>query len=456
MEFIQSALSLVVTLGILVTIHEYGHFWVARRCGVKVLRFSVGFGRPLFSWYDKQGTEFAIAAIPLGGYVKMLDEREGPVAPAEQEQAFNNRPVGQRIAIAAAGPIANFLFAIFAYWLMFMVGFNVLVPKIGAVVPDSPADQAGLVPGYELTAVEGRETPGWRAVSMELINRIGDTGNIRIEARPSQDRPAELFLLPVKDWLQQSDEKNLIGDLGLEPYRPSVPPVMGQIVDDSPAEQGGLQVGDRIVRVGDQTIQTWFDFVDVIKQAPEIPLLVTVERARESGGITQLELRLTPALHENEAGENVGRLGVGVAPFEYPPEMIRQVRHDPVQAFVSAVDQTGADTMMTLGAIKKMLVGLLSLDNLSGPITIAQVASASISSGAEDFLSFLALLSISLGVLNLLPIPVLDGGHILYYSLEALRGKPLPEKWQVVGLKIGLSLILTLMTVAIYNDFMRL
>lgn len=456
MEFIQSALSLVVTLGILVTIHEYGHFWVARRCGVKVLRFSVGFGRPLFSWYDKQGTEFAVAAIPLGGYVKMLDEREGPVAPAEQNQAFNNRPVGQRIAIAAAGPIANFLFAIVAYWLMFMLGFNVLVPKIGQVEAGSPADQAGLVPGYEVTAVEGRDTPGWRAVSMELINRIGDTGNIRVEARPGDSQPAELFLLPVENWLQQSEEKNLIGELGLTPFRPPVPAVMGQIVSDSPAEQGGLRVGDRIVSVEDQQVETWFDFVDIIKQAPETPLTVTVERKGENGGPQWVELRLTPALHENEAGEKVGRLGVGVAAFEYPPEMIRQVRHDPLQAFLSAVDQTGADTMMTLGAIKKMLIGLLSLDNLSGPITIAQVASASISSGAEDFLSFLALLSISLGVLNLLPIPVLDGGHILYYSLEALRGKPLPEKWQVVGLKIGLSLILTLMTVAIYNDFMRL
>ncbi|MDX1452038.1 MAG: RIP metalloprotease RseP [Oleiphilaceae bacterium] len=456
MEFIQSALSLIVTLGILVTIHEYGHFWVARRCGVKVLRFSVGFGKPLFSWYDKQGTEFAVAAIPLGGYVKMLDEREGSVPPEQLHMAFNNRPVGQRIAIAAAGPVANFLFAIVAYWLMFMIGFNVLVPKIGEVIADSPADQAGLVPGYEIVTVEGRDTPGWRAVSMELINRIGDSGNIRIEARPNDDRPAELFLLPVQSWLQNSEEKNLIGELGIKRYLPPVPAEMGQVLPDSPAEQGGLKPGDRVVMVGDQAINTWFDFVDVVKAAPEQRLNVTIERPNDNGGTDLIRLQLTPALHQGADGETYGRLGVGAAPFDYPPEMIRQVRHGPGQALLSAIDQTGADTMMTLNAIKKMLVGLLSLDNLSGPITIAQVASASISSGAEDFLSFLALLSISLGVLNLLPIPVLDGGHILYYSLEALRGKPLPEKWQVLGLKIGLCLILTLMTVAIYNDVMRL
>ncbi|MFT7185196.1 MAG: regulator of sigma E protease [Pseudohongiellaceae bacterium] len=475
MEVIQSVLSLLLTLGILVTIHEFGHFWVARRCGVKVLRFSVGFGKPIFSWSDKSGTEFVIAMIPLGGYVKMLDEREAPVEENLKPFAFNRKTVSQRIAIVAAGPIANFIFAIFAYWLMFLSGFNVLIPNIGSVESDSIAANAGLTSGYEITAVDDQETSGWRAVSMALINRIGDTGMLEVDAYknnaisldtanslPSfsasgqRDVLIEKFSLPIEKWLQNREPKELLSSLGIQPLRPVVPAIMGKVLKDSPAEQGGLLFGDHVIGVNDIKINAWHDFVEVVHASPEKEIQVDLVREDVNQQKHEIRLYLKPGIHQDELGNTYGRLGVSAKSFTYPSEMIREVSYGPFVAISYAAAQTWSDTKMSLNAIKKMVQGLISLENLSGPITIAQVASDSISSGAEEFLRFLALLSISLGILNLLPIPVLDGGHLLYYTFEALRGKPLSEKWQAFGLKIGVSFILMLMTVAFYNDVMRL
>jgi regulator of sigma E protease len=475
MDVIQSILSLLLTLGILVTIHEFGHFWVARRCGVKVLRFSVGFGRPIFSWCDKSGTEFVLALIPLGGYVKMLDEREGPVEESLKPFAFNRKKVSQRIAIVAAGPIANFIFAIFAYWLMFLLGFNVLIPNIGSVEAESIASRAGLTSGYEIIAVDGQETSGWRAVSMALINRIGDSGTLEINAQKEVSNLANLtndlrslnqaeqgqsqiekFSLPIEAWLVDLKPSQLLSSLGIQPLRPIVPTIMGTVQKNSPAEQGGLLPGDHVIRVNDRNIDAWQDFVEVVHASPEKEIQVDLIRKDLNQQPQEIRLSLKPGVYQDELGNTYGRLGVSAKPFTYPSEMIREVSYGPFVAMSYAAAQTWADTKMSLNAIKKMVQGLISLENLSGPITIAQVASDSISSGAEEFLRFLALLSISLGILNLLPIPVLDGGHLLYYTFEALRGKPLSEKWQTFGLKIGVSFILMLMTVAFYNDIMRL
>ena len=455
MDVLQSVLSLLLTLGILVTIHEFGHFWVARRCGVKVLRFSVGFGKPIFSWTDKLGTEFVLAMIPLGGYVKMLDEREAPVEESLKSYAFNRKKVSQRIAIVAAGPLANFIFAIFAYWLMFLSGFNVLIPNIGTVEADSIAAKSGLTAGYEITAVDGQETAGWRSVSMALINRIGDTGVLTINAHKDASSVSQ-FVLPIKDWLVDREPSDLLSSLGLIPLRPVVPAIMGGVQKGSPAEEGGLQPGDHIKRVNDLQIESWHEFVKVVQASPEKEIQVDLIREDSNHLQYSVRLNLKPGSHQNEAGDTYGRLGVGAKPFQYPSEMIREVSYGPLTAMSYAAAQTWADTKMSLNAIKKMVQGLISLENLSGPITIAQVASDSISSGAEEFLRFLALLSISLGILNLLPIPVLDGGHLLYYAFEGIRGKPLSEKWQTIGLKIGISFVLVLMTVAFYNDVMRL
>lgn len=449
MQIIETVLALALTLGILVTLHEYGHFWVARRCGVKVLRFSVGFGKPMFSWYDKHGTEFAIAAIPLGGYVKMLDEREGPVPEELRDQAFTSKPPGQRIAIAAAGPVANFIFAIFAYWLLSVVGVTHVAPIVGQIADESVAERVGLQEGMEIHAVDGHRVSSWRDVNMRILERTGEHGSISMEV--SEDGARGTVSGELSGWGLSDDTPNPLAEFGITPWRPAVPPVLGQISEGGRAEAAGLRPGDRIVAVNGEAIGSWFELVDFIRKAPEQTLQVTVER----NGSEQ-SLSVTPEARTEESGESIGFVGAGVEAISWPEEVLRDVSYGPIAAIPVALSETWADTRLTLVAIKKMVTGLLSPTNLSGPITIARVAEASVSSGFEDFVRFLAYLSVSLGILNLLPVPVLDGGHIVYYTIEALRGKPLSEQAQAFGLRIGMAMILTLMVFALYNDLMRL
>ncbi len=449
MQIIETVLALALTLGILVTLHEYGHFWVARRCGVKVLRFSVGFGKPMFSWYDKHGTEFAVAAIPLGGYVKMLDEREGPVPEELRDQAFTSKPPGQRIAIAAAGPVANFIFAIFAYWLLSVVGVTHVAPIVGQIADESVAERVGLQEGMEIHAVDGHRVSSWRDVNMRILERTGEHGSISMEV--SEDGARGTVSGELSGWGLSDDTPNPLAEFGITPWRPAVPPVLGQISEGGRAEAAGLQPGDRIVAVNGEAIGSWFELVDFIRNAPEQTLQVTVER----NGSEQ-SLSVTPEARTEESGESIGFVGAGVEAISWPEEVLRDVSYGPFAAIPVALSETWADTRLTLVAIKKMVTGLLSPTNLSGPITIARVAEASVSSGFEDFVRFLAYLSVSLGILNLLPVPVLDGGHIVYYTIEALRGKPLSEQAQAFGLRIGMAMILTLMVFALYNDLMRL
>jgi regulator of sigma E protease len=449
MQIIETVLALALTLGILVTLHEYGHFWVARRCGVKVLRFSVGFGKPMFSWYDKHGTEFAVAAIPLGGYVKMLDEREGPVPEELRDQAFTSKPPGQRIAIAAAGPVANFIFAIFAYWLLSVVGVTHVAPIVGQIADESVAERVGLQEGMEIHAVDGHRVSSWRDVNMRILERTGEHGSISMEV--SEDGARGTVSGELSGWGLSDDTPNPLAEFGITPWRPAVPPVLGQISEGGRAEAAGLRPGDRIVAVNGEAIGSWFELVDFIRNAPEQTLQVTVER----NGSEQ-SLSVTPEARTEESGESIGFVGAGVEAISWPEEVLRDVSYGPFAAIPVALSETWADTRLTLVAIKKMVTGLLSPTNLSGPITIARVAEASVSSGFEDFVRFLAYLSVSLGILNLLPVPVLDGGHIVYYTIEALRGKPLSEQAQAFGLRIGMAMILTLMVFALYNDLMRL
>ncbi|AKV97670.1 zinc metallopeptidase RseP [Marinobacter sp. CP1] len=449
MQIIETVLALALTLGILVTLHEYGHFWVARRCGVKVLRFSVGFGKPMFSWYDKHGTEFAVAAIPLGGYVKMLDEREGPVPEELRDQAFTSKPPGQRIAIAAAGPVANFIFAIFAYWLLSVVGVTHVAPIVGQIADESVAERVGLQEGMEIHAVDGHRVSSWRDVNMRILERTGEHGLISMEV--SEDGARGTVSGELSGWGLSDDTPNPLAEFGITPWRPAVPPVLGQISDGGRAQAAGLQPGDRIVAVDGEPISSWFELVEFIRNAPEQTLQVTIER----NGAEQ-SVSVTPEAKTQESGESIGFVGAGVEAISWPEEVLRDVSYGPFAAVPVALSETWADTRLTLVAIKKMVTGLLSPTNLSGPITIARVAEASVSSGFEDFVRFLAYLSVSLGILNLLPVPVLDGGHIVYYTIEALRGKPLSEQAQAFGLRIGMAMILTLMVFALYNDLMRL
>lgn len=451
MGVIQIILAAIVTIGVLVTIHEYGHFWVARRCGVKVLRFSVGFGKALYKWYDRHGTEFVIAAIPLGGYVKMLDEREGDVAPEEVQYAFNRQPVGKRIAVVVAGPAANFLFAIVAYWLMYVIGITTVVPVIGAVESGSIAARAGVEVNHEIVAVDNEETATWQAINIQMLGRIGDSGAVILRTRSIDNSLEREYQLQVKDWLAGVEQPDPIGSLGIEPYRPMIPARIGQILEQGAGERAGLKAQDKVLSVAGEPVAQWEDLVQQVKANPQRPIDMEIER---EGRV--LTLTVTPDAKVTEDNKVVGYLGVGAEPVPWPAELQRTISYSIFGAWVPAVKKTWDMSVLTLVSLKKMLVGLISIKNLSGPITIAKVAGDSIDRGVETFLNFLAYLSISLGLINILPIPVLDGGHLMYYLVELVRGRPVSEKVQMLGLRIGISIILALMMLALYNDLTRL
>ncbi|MFN2409738.1 MAG: RIP metalloprotease RseP [Halomonas sp.] len=451
MGLIQNILAVIVVLGLLVTFHEFGHFWVARRCGVKVLRFSVGFGKPLWSRVDRHGTEFAIAAIPLGGDGKMLDEREAPVPDDQLDQAFNRKSVWQRIAIVAAGPIANFLLAIVAYWALFVAGITAVAPMVGETQPESPAAEAGLAHGDEITAIQGDDVSNWEAINLKLVSMIGFSGELTIEARPEGENEVAVYRLPLRDYMTRQDPPQPLETLGLTPWQPDVPAMLGQVIEGEAADEAGLQVGDRIIAVDEQPIDDWMAFVNVIRGSPDEALTVEFERDGERQTAT-----LTPGRNRLETGVEIGYIGAGAEPVEWPEEFQREIRYGPVEAVGQSLSRTAEMTLLTVDAIRKMLVGLISPSNLSGPVTIAQISGDSARAGLEAFVSFLAYLSISLGVLNLLPIPVLDGGHLLYYFLEVVRGRPVSEQTQAIGLRIGLAMVGTLMLMALYFDLMRL
>ncbi len=451
MELLYTIVLTLATLAVLVAIHEFGHFWVARRCGVQVLRFSIGFGPSLCSWRDRQGTEYSIAAIPLGGYVKMLDEREGEVPAAELHRAFNRKSPLQRIAVVIAGPLANLLLAVVAYWFLFMSGESGYVPIIGEVEPDSIAAVAGLEAGQEIVAVDGRATPTWQALSFRLLDRIGDTGSIKFAVQYPDSGVVYESEAAITSWLSDEEEPDLYGGLGISLFTPQVPPVVGEVVAASPAALIGMLPGDRVLRADGVTMALWMDWVDYVRARPEQSIEVEYQRGGEVLRATMVPERVT-----DDSGKAIGRVGIAAAIPEMPPEMVRRYPRGPLQALGASLSRTWELSVFTLKSIKKMLQGLISPKNLSGPITIAKVATASAKSGLESYISFLALLSVSLGVLNLLPIPVLDGGHLLFYTIELLAGRPVPEKIQAVGYQLGLFMVLGMMMLALYNDFTRL
>ena len=439
----------IVALGLLVAVHEFGHFWVARRCGVKVERFSIGFGKAIWRRIGKDGTEYVLALIPLGGYVKMLDGRVDELKPGEEAQAFNHKSVWARMAIVAAGPMANFVFALFAFWLMFMIGVPSVKPVVGEVRPASIVAQAGIEPGMEIVGVGDEQTGDWESVTYALISHLGDK-SVQLKLKAPGASYAVDKTLMLDSWTFDPDKESPIGSLGIVPLGGKVLPVVQAIVPSSASEKAGLQVGDRIKGVGDQAITEWTEFVERVQQSPEQPLQVTVEREG-----SDLTLTLTPDV-KKVRGQLVGFVGLSPQLVPLPDEYRVLLQYGPLQALWHGVQKTWSLITLTFDMIGKLIGGIVSLDNLSGPISIAKGAGSSADYGLVYFLGFLALISVNLGIINLFPLPVLDGGHLVYFLIEAVTGKPVPEKIQEIGFRIGAAILMLLMGIALFNDFARL
>ncbi len=444
-------LAFIVAIAVLVVIHELGHYWVARLYGVKVLRFSVGFGKALYTKRFANGeTEWVIAALPLGGYVKMLDEREGEVEPHELHRAFNRQPVLRRMAIAVAGPVANLLLAIALYWVLFVYGVPGLKPLLGEVAPQTPAAAAQLQAQETIISINGRATPSWQEVRWVLLDLALQGAEVRIEGRTELGEVVQ-HVLDLKVLAPADLDGDFLHKLGLQPYQPPVVPVIGKLIEGGVAERVGLRAGDHILRVDGRAITHWKELVEAVRSHPGQVLRLDIER---DGSL--LNLDITPEA-SREGGGTIGK--IGVAPHidqQAFDALLTEVRYAPLAALGQAVRKTWETSVLSLKMLGKMVLGEMSLKNLSGPITIADYAGQSAHMGVAAYLSFLALISISLGVLNLLPIPLLDGGHLLYYTVELIKGSPVSEKAWEAGQKVGIALLITLMVMALYNDFSRL
>lgn len=448
MSWLINIIGFLLVIGVLVAVHEFGHFWVARRVGVRVLRFSIGFGKPLLQRTGSDGTEYVLAAIPLGGYVKMLDEREAPVDEDSLHQAFNRKPLWARNAVICAGPAFNFALAIVAYWLVFVIGATEVRPVVGPVTPESPAAEAGLVSGDEFLRIDDKSVQAWDDTVMTLIGSA-DNGPFPVEVeRESGARTSLTLDLTGVRLLEEQGE--VLQRVGLQPMQPTIDPVINEVVPDSSAARAGLESGDRVRQLDGEPVESWRALVMAIRERPDSEVTLTIER-----GGTALTRSFT--LDSREAGG--GRTGVlGVTP-QVPEGVLSDLRHDvrygPVAAVGQAVGSSWQAATLTVDVLVKMVIGEASVKNLSGPINIAQYAGDSVSLGLIPFLKFLAIVSISLGILNLMPVPVLDGGHLLYNAIEWVRGRPLSEAAQGIGQQIGMVLLLMLMTLAFYNDLNR-
>jgi regulator of sigma E protease len=451
MTLLHTLLAFVVALGVLIVVHEYGHYLVARLCNVKVLRFSVGFGRPLATWRSgPDRTEWVVAAIPFGGYVKMLDEREAPVAPAEQARAFNRQGVGKRLLIVVAGPLFNFIFAIAVYAGLYMYGLPEARPIVAEPAAATLAKSAGFRGGDTVRAVDGQPVATWQDLRWRVLQAALQRQKISVEVIDERER-ISVLALDLSGFPSDEVERDVMERLGLRLFRPALPAVLGQVVAGSAAERAGLAPGDRITHADGRPLATWDDLVQVIRERPERLLQLTVER-----GASVLSVPVTPDA-VGAGGARIGRIGAAPeVPAAHAARIFTQVRYGPLESVAKATAKTWDISVFSLRMLGKMLLGEVSWKHLSGPVTIADFAGQSAQLGWIPYLTFLALISISLGVLNLLPIPPLDGGLLLYYTIEVLKGSPASERAMELGQRVGIALLLVLMAFAFFNDLNRL
>lgn len=453
-NFLITMLAFIIGLGVLITFHELGHFLVARRCGVKILCFSIGFGKALVSRKAKNGTEYRIAMLPLGGYVKMLGERNEVVAPEEKAFAFNQKSVWARIAIVFAGPAFNFIFAFFAYMAVAMIGVQGIAPFIGVVQPHSIADKAGLIPPLEIVAINDKPTSTWKQVLDQITPKIGDKDSLKLSVHAIGSMHIQTYLLALNDWQIDAKHPDLIGSLGIEPLRPEHFAIINSVVPKSAAEKAGLLAQDHIIAIAGMPIHNVNTFISEIERRPSIKTEITVVRGGDQ--THPITLFITPDAKIQSDNRLTGHIGVTLKPMVFPKEWIRSHQYSFWKSFKPAYEQTVYYTKLSFNLMGKMIVGKLSPSALSGPISIAQGAGMTFKMGFQYYLSFLALISISLGVINLLPIPLLDGGHLFFYLIEIVIRRPVPQFIQEQATALGILIIAGLMVVSFYNDIMRL
>jgi regulator of sigma E protease len=450
LSILISIIGILITIFLVIGVHEFGHFIVAKKSGIKVLRFSIGFGKPLLTWHDKQKTEYVLAAIPLGGYVKMLDENEGDVPPEELHLTFNRQPFYKKIAVIAAGPLFNLLFALIIYWFLFIVGFVSIVPIIGSVTPNSIAAESGLKAKQEIVKIDNKVILNWTTAIITLLSHAGDKEKITMQLKNPDSDQVQQYFLDVNKWHMDELKPDPLDSLGIIPYDPEIPPVIGKILAKSPADSAGLKVGDKIIEVNGKPIKDWYDIVVITSAHPNENLPITLMRGTE-----KISLPVSIGYKRNLFFMKQGFLGMMPA-FEWPEKLLRKNQYSVFAAFPHAWQDVMTFANMNFIIIGKMITGKISLKSLGGPITIFETAGTALNNGILAFLSFLAFLSISIGIINIIPIPGLDGGHLLFQTIETIIRRPIPERTLVLFYRFGMLFLLIIMIQALVNDVLRL
>lgn len=451
MNILAQIFAFLFAIFILVTIHEYGHFLVARRMGVKVLRFSIGFGKILWRWHDKKGTEYAISLLPLGGYVKLLDERETRVSAEETPQEFNHKSIWTRFLILVAGPLTNWLLAIFIIWIIFMIGFDEAKPIIGQVTPNSIAAQAGLHAGDKILAIDDRLAPSWQKVFMGLAYRLGEKSQMKIEVLPPNSPSPQTYSLDLSHWQVNGLNPDPLGSLGIQPYQPPLPAIVDKIMPSQAAAKAGLLSGDHILSINNRPVIDWYDLIKFIQANPNKTVSIVVQRGQQ-----HLTLPLTIGERYANRLKPIGFIGVQPIAVDIPKDMQFRLQYTPLKGLIAATKETISFSMFNFVLLGKMLVGHVSLQGLGGPVTIFNSAKSAFGAGLLSYFSFIAIFSTMLAVINVLPIPGLDGGHILMLLIEKIRGRALQLTTQLWIYRIGMLLLVFIMIQALVNDVMRL